>query len=50
MVRVGLVGVGFMGQQHFGIYDGLEGAEVVAVCDKAPDRVAEMAPSVDDHS
>ncbi len=46
MVRIGLVGVGFMGQQHFGIYEGMEQAEVVAVCDKDPARVAEKAASV----
>ena len=46
MVRIGLVGVGFMGQQHFVIYEGMEKAELVAVCDKAPARVAEEAASV----
>ncbi len=46
MVRVGLVGLGFMGQQHFTIYDGMDDAEVVAVCDKIPERVAETAPSI----
>ncbi len=46
MVRVGLVGLGFMGQQHFAIYDALEGAQVVAVCDRIPERVAERAASV----
>jgi len=46
MVRVGLVGIGFMGQQHFGIYGGLAGAQVVAVCDKIPERVAEKAASI----
>ena len=46
MVRVGLVGIGFMGQQHFGIYQGMENAQVVAVCDKNPDRVAEKAASI----
>ncbi len=46
MVRIGLVGLGFMGQQHFTIYDDLEDAEVVAVCDKIPERVAETAPSI----
>jgi len=46
MVRVGLVGVGFMGQQHFNIYEGMEGAQVVAVCDKLAERVAPQAPSI----
>jgi len=46
MVRIGLVGVGFMGQQHFGIHEAMENAEVVAVCDKDSARVAEKAASV----
>ncbi len=46
MVRVGLVGLGFMGQQHFMIYRDMENVELVAVCDKDPERVAETAPSV----
>ncbi len=46
MVQVGLVGLGFMGQQHFQIYREMEGAELVAVCDKDPGRVGETAPSV----
>ncbi|MFP3904507.1 MAG: Gfo/Idh/MocA family protein [Armatimonadota bacterium] len=46
MVRVGLVGMGFMGQQHFNIYQDLDNVELVAVCDKDPERVAETAPSI----
>ncbi len=46
MVRIGLVGMGFMGQQHFAIYDAMESVEVVAVCDKLPERVAEKAASI----
>ncbi len=46
MVRVGLVGVGFMGQQHFSIYNDMDGVELVAVCDKIPERVAETAASI----
>ncbi len=46
MVRVGLVGLGFMGQQHFAIYDALEDAQVVAVCDRIPERVSEQVASV----
>ncbi|MFO7945382.1 MAG: Gfo/Idh/MocA family oxidoreductase [Armatimonadota bacterium] len=46
MVRVGLVGMGFMGQQHFNIYRDLDNVELVAVCDKDPERVAETAPSI----
>lgn len=46
MVRVGMVGLGFMGQQHFNIYQAMDGVEVVAVCDRIPERVAERAPSI----
>ncbi|MGI5817173.1 MAG: Gfo/Idh/MocA family protein [Armatimonadota bacterium] len=46
MVRVGLVGLGFMGQQHFQIYRGMQNVELVAVCDVIPERVGETAPSV----
>jgi predicted dehydrogenase len=46
MIRIGLVGLGFMGQQHFSIYRDMEQVEVVAVCDKEPGRVADTAPSI----
>lgn len=46
MIRIGIVGLGFMGQQHFTIYQGMSNVEVVAVCDKNPDKVAETAPSI----
>lgn len=46
MVRVGLVGVGFMGQQHFSIYQGMDNVQVVAVCDRDLARVAEQAASI----
>lgn len=46
MVRVGLVGLGFMGQQHFQIYRDMEDVELVAVCDIIPERVGQTAPSV----
>ena len=32
-VRIGLVGFGFMGTTHWGIYKGMKGAEVVALAD-----------------
>jgi len=45
MVRVGLVGFGFMGQTHFGIYKDLPGAELVAIADvQAQRRQANVAP------
>ena len=46
MIRIGIVGLGFMGQQHFAIYDSTDNVEVVAVCDQNPDKVAETAPSI----
>lgn len=39
-VRVGLVGLGFMGQMHFGCYANNPGAQVVAVCDEQAERFA----------
>ncbi len=46
MVRVGIVGMGFIGQQHFGTWKDVEGAEVVAVADKEVDRVAQSAAAI----
>ncbi len=36
MLRVGIVGFGFMGQMHYKCWRALEGAEIVAVCDVNP--------------
>ena len=33
MVRVGILGLGFMGKMHFRCYKALEGVSVVAICD-----------------
>ncbi len=46
MVRVGLVGLGFMGQQHFQIYKQMDNVEPVAVCDVIPERISEKAESI----
>lgn len=46
MVKIGLTGVGFMGQQHLGIYEAMGNADLVAVCDTIPERVAEKAASI----
>ena len=39
MVRVGIIGIGGMGNMHFGVYEGLAGAEVVALADTDPKRL-----------
>ncbi len=38
MVKVGQIGMGFMGRTHFGIYESLPNARVVALCDQDPKR------------
>lgn len=38
MVRIAVVGLGFMGKTHIGIYNSLPNAEVVALCDKYAER------------
>jgi hypothetical protein len=39
MVRVAVTGLGFMGKTHLGIYNGLDGVEIAALCDKGEERV-----------
>lgn len=39
MVRIAVTGIGFMGKTHIGIYNQLDGASVVALCDKYEDRL-----------
>jgi len=39
MVRVGIVGLGFMGNMHFKCYKATKQAEIVAVCDADEDRL-----------
>ena len=43
MVKVGLVGCGFMGTMHANVYSVLDGAELASVFDKSPERAAEFA-------
>ncbi len=43
MVRVGLVGCGFMGAMHANVYGVLNGAELVGVFDKSALRAKEFA-------
>jgi predicted dehydrogenase len=40
MVRIGIVGVGFMGMIHFLAARGLQGARVTAVCSRDPKKLA----------
>ncbi len=46
MVRIGIVGMGFIGQQHFNTWQCVEGVQVVAVADKEVDRVGSFAAAV----
>lgn len=39
MVKVGLVGCGFMGRMHANVYSALDGAELVAACDIDAERL-----------
>ncbi len=45
MVKVGIIGLGGMGNMHFGIYEGLPGAEVVALADVEEERLKPGASS-----
>ena len=38
MVRVGIIGMGFMGRTHYGVYEQIEGAQVTAIADSDPKR------------
>ena len=38
-VKVGVIGLGFMGQTHLDAYAKLEGVEVAALADRDPDRL-----------
>ena len=40
MIRVGLIGLGFMGRMHYGVYEKLTDARVTAVSDADPKRAA----------
>ena len=46
MLRVGIVGFGFMGRMHYGQWKGLEGAEVVAICDANPNIVEDTKKAI----
>jgi predicted dehydrogenase len=40
MIRVGIIGMGFMGRVHYGTYEKLPGVRVVAIADADPKRAA----------
>lgn len=46
MVRVGIVGFGFMGNMHFRCYKALEDAEVVAICDSDESKFQDTGGAV----
>lgn len=46
MIRTGIVGLGFMGQQHFAIHQTMANIQLVGVCDKEEKRRAEQAEAV----
>jgi len=39
MIRVGIIGLGGMGNMHFGVHDSLDGAQVVALADTDPEKL-----------
>ena len=39
-IRVGVIGLGFMGSAHARVYSGLDECELVALCEKDPSRAA----------
>lgn len=46
MIRLALVGLGFIGQTHFRVHQQVPGVQLLAVCDKIPERVAAQVPSL----
>jgi len=39
MIRIAVVGLGFMGKTHIGVYNQLPNVEITALCDRNPDQV-----------
>ncbi|MBN1816583.1 MAG: Gfo/Idh/MocA family oxidoreductase [Sedimentisphaerales bacterium] len=46
MMRVGIVGFGFMGRMHYKCWQAMEEAEVVAICDSNPNLIADANKAV----
>ena len=43
MIKVGLIGCGFMGGMHSACYNVIDGVQVVAVADVRPEKAEEVA-------
>lgn len=43
MLKVGLIGCGFMGTMHANCYKNIEGVELVAVADIRPEKASQLA-------
>ena len=39
MLRIGIVGLGFMGKMHFRCYNSLNNVEIIAICDADTSRL-----------
>ena len=37
-IKVGVIGLGFMGSAHARVYNTIEGCELVAICDSNPEK------------
>jgi predicted dehydrogenase len=46
MAKVGIVGFGFMGRMHYRCWNGLQGAEIAAICDSNPNIVEDTKKAV----
>ncbi|MBN1126538.1 MAG: Gfo/Idh/MocA family oxidoreductase [Sedimentisphaerales bacterium] len=46
MLRIGIVGFGFMGRMHYKCWQAMDDAEVVAVCDSNPNLIADANKAV----
>jgi len=46
MLRVGIVGFGFMGRMHYKCWQALDGAQVAAICDSNPNLVEDTKKAV----
>ena len=43
MIKIGLIGCGFMGSMHANAYNIIDGVQVTAVADIRPEKAAELA-------